>query len=444
MPAATAQARPADSAAAGHWRTPARLCECRRCGLFQRVPSLLPGQSARCLRCQTLLRRAQTDPLDRALALNLAALAAFILTCLMPLMTVSTAGMVRHANLLSGPEDMGSSGLWELSLVVLFTTLMAPALKILAMLYVLLGLRLRRPLPNLRRVFALVEHLRPWAMIEVFLLGVFVAYTKLIDLVHIDIGIALYALVALMLAMIAADAVLDRQAVWEAMERPGIAHAAIDHAASVARATAPGAQGCHSCGLVCQPAEHDAECPRCGSRLHARRPNAIVRAWALLIAAAILYAPANIYPVLQVIQLGAGAPSTILGGVVELLGAGMYPLAALVFFASVAVPILKVIGLGVLLVSCQLGLAARLVDRTRLYGVVNAIGRWSMIDIFMETILVGLVRFGSVVSIEPGVGAIAFCGVVILTMLAAESFDPRLMWDAAGLNPGRSLASETS
>ena len=435
-------AQAVDADAAERWRTPGRLCECRRCGLFQRIPSLLPGQSARCLRCQTLLRRAQLDPLGRALALNLAALAAFVLAGLMPLMTVSTAGMVRHANLLSGPEDMGRSGLWELSLVVLFTTLAAPLLKILAMLYVLLGLRLRRPPPGMRRVYALVEHLRPWAMVEVFLLGVFVAYTKLIDLVHIDIGIALYALAVLMLAMIASDAVLDRQAVWEAMERPGIAHAAVDHAAVVARAAAPGAVGCHTCGLVCLPADHDSECPRCGSHLHARHPDALARAWALLIAAAILYAPANIYPVLQVIQLGSGAPSTILGGVVELIDGGMYPLAALVFFASVAVPILKVIGLATLLVSCQMGWAGRLVDRTRLYGIVNAIGRWSMIDIFMETILVGLVRFGSVVSIEPGVGAIAFCGVVILTMLAAESFDPRLMWDSAGLNPGRSLASE--
>jgi paraquat-inducible protein A len=289
----------------------------------------------------------------------------------------------------------------------------------------------------------MVERLRPWSMVEVFLLGVFVAYTKLIDLVHIEIGIALYALAVLMLTLIAADAVLDRQAVWEAMERPDIAHADIDHAAATARAAGPGAVSCHTCGLVCLPSEHHAECPRCGSHLHARLPNAIPRAWALLIAAAILYAPANIYPVLQLIQLGSGAPSTILGGVVELIDSGMYPLAALVFFASVAVPILKVIGLAILLTSCQLGWAARLVDRTRLYGIVNAIGRWSMIDIFMETILVGLVRFGSVVSIEPGVGAIAFCGVVILTMLAAEGFDPRLMWDAAGLNPGRHLASES-
>uniref|UniRef100_UPI0022EA9DEA paraquat-inducible protein A n=1 Tax=Falsiroseomonas oryzae TaxID=2766473 RepID=UPI0022EA9DEA len=420
------------------WRTPARLCECRSCGQFQTIPSLVHGESARCLRCGALLRRAQRDPLGRALALNLAALSLFGVACTMSLMTVSTAGMTRHASIFSGPVDMGRSGLWELTVVVLFATVVAPILKLAAMVYVLGGLRLARPPRHVRRVYAMVEHLRPWSMVEVFLLGVAVAYTKLVDLVHIELGLALYALALLMLTMIAAEAVLDRQAVWEEMERRGVPPAGIDHAAIAASTPEAGAVGCHTCGLVSLPHHHDDHCPRCGSALHARKPDAVARAVALLIAAAILYVPANVYPVLSFIQLGAGAPSTILGGVVELLEAGLYPLAALVFFASVAVPMLKVVGLAMLLLSCRQGWTSRLRDRTRLYAAVNAIGRWSMIDIFMTTILVALVRFGAVVSIEPGVGAIAFCAVVILTMLAAEGFDPRLIWDAAGHNAHRS------
>lgn len=416
------------------WRTGTRLCECGSCGQFQKMPSLLPGQSARCIRCEGVLRRARIDPLGRALALNLAALSLFAVACLMTLMTVSTAGMVRHASLFSGPVDMGRSGLWELTIVVMFTTVIAPVAKLAAMAYVLIGLRLPRPPRHIRRVYALVEHLRPWSMVEVFLLGVLVAYTKLIDLVHIEIGVALYAMALLMLTMIAAEAVLDRQAVWEEMERRGVPHGDIDHAATALASPAEGALSCHTCGLVSLPHHHDDHCPRCGSHLHRRKPNAMGRAVALLISAAILYVPANVYPVLQFIQLGSGQPSTILGGVVELLDGGMWPLALLVFFASVAVPMLKIIGLALLLLSVRFAWTTRLRDRTRLYFVVNAIGRWSMIDIFMETILVALVRFGSVVSIEPGMGAIAFCGVVILTMFAAEGFDPRLMWDAAGEN----------
>ena len=156
-----------------------------------------------------------------------------------------------------------------------------------------------------------------------------------------------------------------------------------------------------------------------------------MRTASLSLAALILYLPANYYPVLTVIQLGAGAPSTILGGVRELMDVGMYPLAALVFFASITVPVVKLVGLAILLISTRTGYRRRLRDRTVLYRIVDAIGRWSMIDIFMESILVALVQFGAIVTIDPGIGAVAFAAVVILTMFAAQSFDPRLMWDAA-------------
>ena len=195
---------------------------------------------------------------------------------------------------------------------------------------------------------------------------------------------------------------------------------------------AGGAIGCEVCSLLNPaPAGDHRRCLRCDSRLHLRKPNSLTRAWALMIAAIILYAPANIYPVLTVIQLGSGAPSTIMGGVVELLSSGMYPLAALVFCASIVVPMLKVIALGAMLVTTGLGSAGRLRERTRAYRIVAAVGRWSMIDVFMASILVALVHFGGLVSISSGFGAVAFASVVILTMLAAEAFDPRLMWDAA-------------
>jgi paraquat-inducible protein A len=143
--------------------------------------------------------------------------------------------------------------------------------------------------------------------------------------------------------------------------------------------------------------------------------------------------------VLTVIQTGAGAPSTILGGVEELLSSRMYPLALLVFFASILVPVFKLIGLGIMLMATMLvttaaGARIFLPQRTRLYYIVAWIGRWSMVDIFMESLLGALVQFGVLVTIAPGVGAVAFCAVVMLTIVAAEAFDPRLMWDAAAHN----------
>lgn len=406
-----------------------RLWECPDCGLRQVVPALRPGTAAHCLRCDRLLRRARHDPLGRALALNLAALVLLGVACLMPLMSVSAGGMNLSASLFSGPESLRSDGLWELSAVVLFTSVAAPVAKVLAMIYVLAGLQLRRPWRHLRQVFAWIEWLRPWSMIEVYLLGVFVAYVKLIDLVHIELGPAIYALGALMLTLVAADAVLDRQAIWEALDREA-PRAGRTPCGSLH--PGPGAIACEVCGLLGQPDPGQAHCLRCGAPLHRRKPNSIARAWALMIAAIIFYGPANIYPVLTVIQLGSGAPSTIMGGVVELLASGMLPLAALVFFASIVIPVLKLIALGAMLVATRLGSARRLRERTRIYRIVAAVGRWSMIDVFMASILVALVQFGGLVNIRSGFGAVAFASVVILTMLAAEAFDPRLMWDAAG------------
>jgi paraquat-inducible protein A len=150
-----------------------------------------------------------------------------------------------------------------------------------------------------------------------------------------------------------------------------------------------------------------------------------------VLTAAVLYIPANLYPVLTVIRFGQGAPSTILGGVVELIDAGMYPLALLVFTASVAVPLLKLAGLAIMLLATQSGSVKRIRDRTRLYRLIEFIGRWSMIDVFMVSLLVALVRLGFVASVTPGPGVIAFAAVVVLTMTASATFDPRLMWDSA-------------
>jgi len=410
---------------------PPRLRECHDCGQFQVVPALPPAIRAHCLRCDAVLRHTHRDPLRTPLALNCAALLLFVIGAGSTLMQVSSAGQIHIADLFSGPISLEQDGMWELAAVVLFTTAAAPLAKLTCMLYVLIGLRLAHPPRHIRTVFAWVEHLRPWSMVEVYLLGVFVAYVKLGALVQIEVGVGLYAMAGLILAMIAADVMLDPQFIWEEMERRGVPDITTDHAAIAAMAAVDGMAGCETCGMVSPLTGPHTDCPRCGFRLHHRKPNSITRTWALGIAGAILYVPANAYPVLTVIQLGAGEPSTILGGVRELLTGGQWPLAALVFVASIMVPVLKLIGLTVLVATTQAGRTVRRRDRTRLYRIVDVIGRWSMIDIFMISLLVALVRFGAVVTINPGVGAIAFACVVILTMFAARAFDPRLIWDAA-------------
>jgi len=354
----------------------------------------------------------------------MAALILLIVMCSSPLMSVETAGIRRVADLFSGPEELVLQNMAPLAVVVLFVTVVAPLVRLAATLYVLIRAHEQHPPRHLRRIFALAERLRPWSMVEVFVLGVFVAYVKLGDLVTIGLRIGVYALLALTIVLVWLDSALDREAVWERLDPE-------DRPDALPCGGSTGAVGCETCGLVSAPQGADARCPRCGSALHARRPNSIQRTWALIIAAAILYIPANYYPVLSIVQLGAGQPSTILGGVEELVKARQYPLAALVFFASIAVPMLKLIGLSIMLIATQAGRAGWLRDRTRLYHIVRFIGRWSMIDIFMESLLGALVAFGAVITIQPGMGALAFCAVVILTMFAAETFDSRLMWDTA-------------
>jgi paraquat-inducible protein A len=202
--------------------------------------------------------------------------------------------------------------------------------------------------------------------------------------------------------------------------------------AADATALASGCALCHECGLLCALPEHGAHgvgCPRCGAALHPRKPRSLERAWAFLVAAALCYLPANLLPIMKITSLGRAQADTIMSGVVYLLTHGMWPLAIVVFTASVFVPILKIAILTGLLVSVHRASRWRPVERTRLYRITEAIGRWSMVDIFVVTILVALVRLGNLATVEAQPGAVFFGAVVVLTMLAAESFDPRLIWD---------------
>ena len=192
-------------------------------------------------------------------------------------------------------------------------------------------------------------------------------------------------------------------------------------------AAARGIAGCHVCGKATPVALN--RCPRCHAKLHLRVPDSLQRTVALLITAVILYVPANVLPIMTTEQLGESIESTILGGVVLLVEHGSYPIAAVIFIASVLVPISKMLALAWLCLSIARRHESWHRQRTVLYRATEFIGRWSMVDVFVVTVLVALIHFGGLMQIRAGPAAIAFGGVVIVTMLAAESFDPRLMWD---------------
>lgn len=191
---------------------------------------------------------------------------------------------------------------------------------------------------------------------------------------------------------------------------------------------------CHDCHILVEwPSLSQREtacCPRCGADVHQRKPNSIMRTWALVIASYIFYVPANVLPITVTSALGTEQADTIMSGVIYFLKSGSYEIAIIIFVASVLVPLMKLMILTYLLLSVQFKSLWRPKERTKLYRITEAVGRWSMLDIFVVTILVALVKLGALANIEAGPAAVYFAAVVVITMFAAESFDPRLIWDA--------------
>ncbi|MEA3155704.1 MAG: paraquat-inducible protein [Betaproteobacteria bacterium] len=194
-----------------------------------------------------------------------------------------------------------------------------------------------------------------------------------------------------------------------------------------------GLVGCKACGLLSRPAAPAflGYCPRCGARLESRRGHSIEYTWAFIVAAAILYVPANMLPVLTTYTTGSFESDTIIAGVISLYTSGSWPLALIVLIASFMIPLGKLVALAYLLMGVQRGGVRNARERMRLFRLLDITGRWSMLDVFVDTFVVALVRFPPVMSVEPGAGVAFFMAVVVLTMLAAKSFDPRLIWDAA-------------
>jgi paraquat-inducible protein A len=403
-----------------------RLTECRECGLLQRNPALPPGGEAQCARCGCVLHRDRPDSLNRTLALSIAGLVLFVVANGFPFLSFEMQGQNTQTTLLTGIQDLYAQGQWEIALVVAFTSVIAPGLQLALLLIVLVPLLLNRMPRWLPTLFRYVRTLTPWGMMDVFMLGILVSVVKLSEMATIVPGASLFAFAALIFVLAAAQASLDPDLVWSR----------VAVATDPTRPLAPEEDhiGCDVCELVVprgaalQDGRH-LRCPRCTDVLHHRKPESLQRTWALTIAAIVFYVPANVLPIMTVTSLGRSQSDTIFSGVVFLLTHGMWPLATIVFVASVVVPLLKLVILVFLLISVHAGSTWRPRERTRLYRITETIGRWSMVDVYVVTILVALVRLGNLASVQAEPGAVFFCAVVIVTILAAMSFDPRLIWD---------------
>jgi paraquat-inducible protein A len=363
------------------------------------------------------------------LALALAALIVFIVANAYPVAVMRVQGMVQQASLPNAIAVTWQQGHEVVAVMAGLAGFGLPSLQLLLLLWILFPLSRGIKAPGFSFASRLLGLLEPWSMVPVFVLGVLVAVVKLAGMASVSPGVGLAGF-ALLTALLTILSRLTPQALWRYAEQAGVVDIHIPRSREGEVLT-----GCHVCGQVQAVSPGNAEatqsCVRCHSTLHLRKPDHLARTWALLVSAVILYIPANVLPVMNIESIFGDSGHTILGGVIELWRTGSWDIAAIVFVASVMVPLTKLLALAVLAWQVQRGNAANLRQRTRLYGIVEFIGQWSMLDVFVVILLAALAQFQGLMSISAGTGAGAFGMVVILTMLAAMSFDPRRGWDIA-------------
>lgn len=421
----------------------AALVACPDCDLLQRLPELEPGASARCSRCLRELWRPHQDSLNRTLAVTMAAAVFYIVANSVPMLSLTIVGRETSTTVLGGALHLLGHGQQLVGVLVMLTAVIAPALQIFLMLAIIGGALRKSPPRWVPAFMRLQPTAQTWSMIEVMMLGVLVALVKIADYATVIPGVALFILGALVFLLAAMQAGFDPREVWKrinwAQKRDGglspgifLVNAGTFHSPPLS-ARQLGLQRCDTCDLLSRPTpeEDDARCPRCDQALEFRKSNSFQRAWAFLIAAAICYIPANLLPVLTTTTATGITSDTILQGVVLLWSPTGWPLSIIVLVASIIIPSAKMVVLAYLLITAQRGSTASYEQRIRLYRMVEFIGRWSMVDVFVDTFTAALIQLQPLMSVEPGPGLLFFAAVVVLTMLAVESFDPRLIWDMA-------------
>ena len=409
------------------------LLACGDCGQLHRASAaLLAGNRLTCIRCGSGLSRRPPIGLDAPLAFATTALILLLLANAYPIFVVNVEGRFGQDLMVSGPLRLVDYGgpFAGLGMLVAGLSFAVPAVWLSLIGLVLAGLKWGDPAlrPHLVLPWKMVRLLFPWSMLDVYLLGAYVAYSRLNQAAETTVAIGGYALAALVLAQTLLMLSLGRRRIWDALADPG----------PYAPPSGEPWVMCDSCQLVlaAPPADAARLCPRCAGSVEPRRPGSVSSTLALIIAGAILYVPANLMPVMTVVRFGRVNTYTILSGVEELARLGMWPLALLVFFASIVVPMVKLLSLGWFLWAIRRGSARWLRARTSLHRLIDFVGRWSNIDVFMVSILVASLQFGTLTTVAPGPGIVSFAAVVVLTMLATAVFDPRLMWDAASGGDG--------
>lgn len=392
---------------------------CPECGALLELPPLSRPSIALCPTCALPLERTAGRSLQAALACSLATFVLLIPANLAPLLSVHAFGAERSEVLVSGLVFMWRHGWVVMALLLGAFGIVLPIVRFGGLTVVLAAVLLNVQATWLGPLYRWVMQMDIWAMSDVFLVAFFIGVSRVSQHLTAHIGYGGYCFIVAALLTMLTRAVLDRRTLWRAI--------------APTREIAPGAAAisCTVCDLAV-PAEAAGEpCPRCGLVLRSRKPDAIPRAAALSLAALAFYFPANIVPMTVSMQLHHPVKRRIINGVIELFQAGLWPLGCVIFCTSIAIPLLKIVGMGWFLLSTRRCSQERLRLKTRLHRFIDELGRWSNVDVFTLAIFIPLIRFGDLASSRAAPGSMAFTLVVFLTMIASRVFDPRLMWDAA-------------
>ena len=387
---------------------------CPQCDLLFSLPKMRSHQSAYCPRCQAKIRDGRDWSLTRLGAMAVTMLLLMPFAWGEPLLHIYLLGIRIDANVMQGIWQMTRQGDPITAAMVLFCVAGAPLILVTSIAYLWFGNILGM---NLRPVLLMLEKLKEWVMLDIYLVGIGVASIKVQDYAFLQPGVGLYAFIALVILSILTLSHLNIEQLWERFypQRP---------------AKRPDEQlriclGCHFTGYP----DPRGRCPRCHIPLRVRRNQSIQKCWAALLASIVLLLPANLMPISVIYVNGGRQEDTIMSGILSLANSNV-AVAAVVFIASILVPFTKVIVMFTLLLSIQFKCEQGLRTRMQLLRLVTWIGRWSMLDLFVIALTMSLINRDQILAFTMGPAAFYFGSAVILTILAVEWLDSRLLWDA--------------
>lgn len=395
---------------------------CPQCDLTVKLPAVPVGSRARCPRCHITLTANWHEPRRRPTGYAGAALFMLVLANLFPFISMHVAGLSSQISLPEIPQVMDREDYRSLAALFLLFVQGIPAFCMITIILLVNHVRM----PQILRLglARILFQLRSWGMAEIFMASVLVSFVKLMAYGEIGLGSSFWPWCMFCMLQLRAFQCVDRRWVWQHIDPlpplPAIPQAGLS-------GLKQGLRSCPCCTAMLPAAQ--AECPRCGVVAYPRRRHSLQWTLALLLTSVMLYIPSNIMPIMVTETLGSPYPSTIIAGVILLWNDGSWPVALVIFIASIMVPSLKMLAIGWLSWHAS-GRGRHDGERMHLvYEVVEFVGRWSMIDVFVIAVLSALVRMGRLMSVYPAPGALLFALVVILTMFAAMTFDPRLIWD---------------